>query len=177
MYNYLKKALLLISLLALPSINMVVKAMEDENQHTNICRAMVVWKDTNEILNPHQAMVVLKDEERSNGAQPTISLTKSKAAYWLSAVKRGVENTTVYGLCYGVVKFGNDHPWLTSYLTYEGVKLAVAACKCICWPDPNSPPDPLYLGDKDPISCQNECWGYGYFKNFTCPSNKRSDLW
>jgi len=161
MYTYIKKALMVISLLTLPSMNTVVKAMEEDNQPTNTCQSIVVWKDTNEILNSHQAMVVLKDEEVSN------------ADHWLW---RGVKNTTMYTV-YKYVDFGVKNPGLTFVATTCALVCAAEACRCICLGDWAINPKDLDLGEVGGnLTCQVTCAGNGYFKGFTCKSIKRDDL-
>ena len=175
MYTYLKRALLVISLLALPSMNMVVSAMEDKDE--NPCRTMIVWKDKNEILNPCRTMALPQDVEVANGTQPTLGKKIFDTAIDLaSAAKSGVHG--VMNGAYNFASFANEHPVLTGVVAFRGLVGLAAACKCICWPDPHSPPNPLYLGEQGGNAyCQQQCWQNNYMINFTCTPTKRSDLW
>ena len=163
MYNYLKKALLVISLLTIPSMNTVLKAMEDEDReaHHAIQRVPTFGEQLKD-------MIFDIGSATKGGAQGIMN-----GAYNLAVCfnEKPVETCCAL-LMTGVVT-------LAAATTAETtVKTEVQECDCTCLRDPLHSSD-LYIGRRGDLNlCKNDCIGLGYYKESKCsPFTKRDDLW
>ena len=162
MYTYMKKALMVISLLALPSMNMVVKAMDNEDREVpHAIQRVPTFRE--------QLKDVIFDlgSATKSGAQGIANGLSSLAT---SFIEKPFETTVTLGL-FGLVTIAAATAVETT------VQTEVQDCKCTCT-EGLSPPKELYIGAQpDPNYCKNECINR-YYQDYTCPAlTKRSDLY